>query len=255
MIALENPPGFVVRTEAQKATFDNGYRIERGTTDGWMRYGSTTAKGDIWLAATSPGGPWFLSLQRPEVAAECGAAPVLSVPGPGIATFVFHNLAELYASLDRVYRLGISLPDAPLERYRAAIRNMPQATEAEYLAVRRVGQTLFRQALLDYWNARCPMTGIADEALLRASHIVAWADCESDDLRLDVHNGLLLSALWDAAFDCGLVSFGDGGEVLLSKKLGKATINCLGLDASIPSLQLTDEHRKNLARHRLQHGF
>jgi hypothetical protein len=99
------------------------------------------------------------------------------------------------------------------------------------------------------------MTGIADEALLRASHIVAWADCESDDLRLDVHNGLLLSALWDAAFDCGLVSFGDGGEVLISKKLGLAAINCLGLGASIPTMQLTDEHRKNLARHRLRHGF
>ena len=27
--------------------------------------------------------------------------------------------------------------------------------------------------------------------------------------RLDVHNGLLLSALWDAAFDQGLVSFAD----------------------------------------------
>ena len=30
MIAPENPPGFVVRTEAQKAAWDNGYRIERG---------------------------------------------------------------------------------------------------------------------------------------------------------------------------------------------------------------------------------
>ena len=49
-----------------------------------------------------------------------------------------------------------------------------------------------------------PLTGITDEALLRASHIVAWADCETDALRLDVHNGLLLSALWDAAFDAGL---------------------------------------------------
>ena len=30
-----------------------------------------------------------------------------------------------------------------------------------------------------------------------------------DALRLDVHNGLLLSALWDAAFDAGLISFAD----------------------------------------------
>jgi hypothetical protein len=30
MISLEDPPGFVVRTEAQKAASDNGYRHERG---------------------------------------------------------------------------------------------------------------------------------------------------------------------------------------------------------------------------------
>ena len=38
-------------------------------------------------------------------------------------------------------------------------------------------------------------TGITDPALLRASHIVPWAEC-GDAQRLDVHNGLLLSALW-----------------------------------------------------------
>ena len=29
MIAPEDPPGFVVRTEAQKAAWDNGFRLER----------------------------------------------------------------------------------------------------------------------------------------------------------------------------------------------------------------------------------
>lgn len=55
------------------------------------------------------------------------------------------------------------------------------------------------------------LTGISDTALLRASHIIPWKDCASDRERLDVHNGLLLSALWDAAFDRGLVTFGDDG--------------------------------------------
>jgi predicted restriction endonuclease len=50
------------------------------------------------------------------------------------------------------------------------------------------------------------MTGITETALLRASHIVPWAEC-TDEKRLDVHNGVLLSALWDAAFDRGLISF------------------------------------------------
>jgi HNH endonuclease len=62
---------------------------------------------------------------------------------------------------------------------------------------------------MDYWGARCPITGITDPTLLRASHIVPWAEC-GDEHRLDVHNGLLLSG--DAAFDTGLVSFADASR-------------------------------------------
>jgi hypothetical protein len=39
MIA-ENPPSFVVRTEAQKAAWDKGFRIERDGGAGWLRYAS-----------------------------------------------------------------------------------------------------------------------------------------------------------------------------------------------------------------------
>jgi hypothetical protein len=54
MIAPQDPPGFVVRTEAQKAAWDNGFRIERGIErGGWLRYGSTTAHGEIWLAGVA----------------------------------------------------------------------------------------------------------------------------------------------------------------------------------------------------------
>jgi hypothetical protein len=68
---------------------------------------------------------------------------------------------------------------------------------------------------MDYWGARYPITGITDPALLRASHIVPWVECD-DAQRLDVHNGLLFSALWGAAFDTGLVSFANDGTVLAS---------------------------------------
>ena len=64
-----------------------------------------------------------------------------------------------------------------------------------------------------HWAGRCPLTGITDAALLRASHIKPWAACDSDEERLDPYNGLLLSSLWDAAFDAGLVRFGDDGEI------------------------------------------
>jgi hypothetical protein len=38
---------------------------------------------------------------------------------------------------------------------------------------------------MDYWGGRCPLTGITEPALIRASHIVPWADC-TDEQRLDV---------------------------------------------------------------------
>jgi hypothetical protein len=162
----------------------------------------------------------------------------------------------LHAALDRVYKLGISLPDAPLARFRAQTARLPQTTEAERLVVQRIGQDIFRAALIDYWGDRCPITGITDPALLRASHIVPWADCD-DAQRLDVHNGLLLSALWDAAFDSGLVSFSNGGTVLASSGLSTPARIALGIEIEnahrLPNLR--EAHRANLAAHRARHGF
>jgi hypothetical protein len=176
------------------------------------------------------------------------------VPGLGIASFVFDTLTQLHAALDRVYRLAVSLPDAPLLRFRAKTENLPQATEAERLVVQRIGQDVFRDALMDYWGACCPLTGIKEPALLRASHIVPWAE-SNDQQRLDVHNGLLLSALWDAAFDKGLVSFTDEGTPLIGKSLSPPARVALGVDTVQPLRGLREGHRANLAMHRLRHGF
>ena len=250
----ENPPGFVVRTEAQKAAWDNGYRLEHGVNGGWLRYASTTAPGSLWIAGASPQGPWLLSIDHSGVAAEIGALPASPVPGPGLATFMLATLAQLHAALDRVYKLAISLPDAPLTRFQIKTAGLPRTTEAERLMIQRIGQDVFRDALMDYWGSRCPLTGISEPALLRASHIVPWADC-TDAQRLDVHNGLLLSALWDAAFDCGLVSFADDGSVLTSSQLSETARGALSLDHTPPLAGLRDAHRANLAVHRARNGF
>ena len=118
----------------------------------------------------------------------------------------------------------------------------------------RIGQDVFREALLAYWGDRCPLTGITEPALLRASHIVPWAEC-TDAQRLDVHNGLLLSALWDAAFDRGLISFADDGTVLASPQLGQTARTALGVTAAPPLTGLRDQHHANLALHRARNGF
>jgi len=253
---IENPPGFLVQTEAQKAAWQNGYRIEHGIdASGWFHYTSTTAQGDVWLAAASTYGPWFVSLSHPGVIQELDAEQTTQVSGPGQTTFVCTTLTPLYATLSQVYRLGVSLPDAPLQQFQDQTQTFSQSTEAERWVVQRVGQTLFREALLKYWENRCPLTGITDPALLRASHIVAWADCKTDAHRLDVHNGILLSALWDAAFDKGLVSFTDDGTVLVSPNLSPQACQALGVSEAPKLGGLTEMHQVNLAHHRTRYGF
>ncbi len=106
---------------------------------------------------------------------------------------------------------------------------------------------------MEYWNGTCPLTGITDPALLRASHIIPWAECENDALRLNVYNGLLLSSLWDAAFDAGLVSFTAGGEPIESSSLSSQASEALGLNIGAVLHGLTPLHDLQLKRHREKH--
>lgn len=255
MVAPQNPASFVTRTEMRKAAFNNGFRIERGEVDGWAAYSSTTAQGQVFLAGANNSGPWYLALDHPGVVAELGM-PQQDFSGPGLARYAFSILAELYSALAEVYRLGDSLPDAPLQQFETAVKSLSGTTEAERLVIQRVGQDIFRRSLLRYWRDRCPLTGISEPALLRASHIVPWALCESDAQRLDVHNGLLLSALWDAAFDAGLVSFREDGSALFSPSLGAEARRALcAEEAQAQLIGLTSNHIENLAWHRARHGF
>jgi hypothetical protein len=243
---IEAPQSFIVREECAKAAWQNGFRRALGEADGWAGFASTTARGAIHLAAADAHGPWFLALRDAGIVAELGL-PATEVQGPGKARYAFAALGQLYAALARVYELGVSLPDAPLRDFELLTAHLPRTTEAERLLVQRIGQDMFRARLMDYWQGRCSLTGIADPALLRASHIVPWAECESDAERLDIYNGLLLSALWDAAFDRALVSFDDDGEPRFSPALSERAREELRWQSPI---RLTDGHRRRLARHR-----
>lgn len=244
-MTLETPQSFITRQECDKVAFQNGFRRSHGETDGWRRYSSTTAQGSIWLACDVAGG-WWLAVDHGGVIEELDDVPD-SINGPGLARYALADLGALYALMPRVYQLAASLPDAPLARFEAKICRLPQTTEAEQRVVQRIGQEIFREGLMHYWKRQCPLTGVTEPALLRASHIVPWADCESDSKRLDVHNGLLLSALWDAAFDKGLVSFDDAGMPLFTSGLSDSAR--AALIWRVP-LALTDAHRANLAWHR-----
>lgn len=245
MAFVKAPQSFVTRQECDKVAFQNGFRRTHGETAGWRRYSSTTAQGSIWLAQGTAD-DWLLALDHGGVVEELDDV-VNEIEGPGVARYGFATLGELYALMPRVYQLAASLPDAPLAQFQAKVKDLPTSTEAERLVVQRIGQNVFRSGLLDYWRTQCPLTGITDAPLLRASHIIPWKECATDAERLDVHNGLLLSALWDAAFDRGLVSFDDAGRPLFSPVLGEMARSELRWEEPIT---LTDKHRTRLVWHR-----
>ncbi len=85
---------------------------------------------------------------------------------------------------------------------------------------RRKGQDYFRRMILTNYGGRCALTGIDIPQLLLASHIIPWAEKAHKLDRLNPCNGICLSALYDKAFDQGLITFSpDDYSVILSSTL------------------------------------
>jgi putative restriction endonuclease len=250
----------IYRIELEQAAFNHGFRKPNGIADGWLWFKSDEGvPGEVALACGTrvDGSPWFLAVEHAGVAAklreELADAAVEPPPAHFRAAFAFETQADMRAALSRSFHLARSLPTFPLSQYEAEVAELGD-TEVERIVKERVGQGYFRKALLDYWGGCCPLTGIREEALLRASHIVPWAKCRSDEERLDVFNGLLLAAHWDAAFDRGLVSFDDGGRALLKAGLDRAVVDLLSPQNTNP-IPLDLQHRRQLAWHRQAFGF
>ena len=88
------------------------------------------------------------------------------------------------------------------------------------LTKQRKGQDYFRRMILANYGGRCALTGIDIPQLLLASHIIPWADKSHKKDRLNPCNGICLSALYDKAFDQGLITISpDDYRVVLSSVL------------------------------------
>ena len=245
------------RTRLEKAASDNGFDQELPAHDAtWMGFASTKAPLWIWLSVDERGSPLIALSQSKVGDALTPRVRPAPIPAPlgARAVVSVDDVPTLHAVLRRAFQLSRTLPDAPLRRFEAKTKLMPRNTEIERLAVQRIGQDLFREDLLEFWEGRCAVTGLAVPALLRASHIKPWADCESDAERLDVFNGVLLAAHLDACFDAGLITIADDATVLLASSLDPHARRCLGLEASLRVEGLRDGHQRYLPWHR-QHVF
>ncbi|MBW8331504.1 MAG: HNH endonuclease [Prolixibacteraceae bacterium] len=86
----------------------------------------------------------------------------------------------------------------------------------------RVNQNLFRQIVLANYSRKCAITGIDIPDLLVASHIIPWSQNEEE--RLNPENGICLSALYDRAYDKGLIGITEKFQIILSTEL-KTKVN------------------------------
>lgn len=83
----------------------------------------------------------------------------------------------------------------------------------------RVNQYVFRQIVLANYSTRCAITGIDIPELLLASHIMPWS--KNEEHRLNPENGICLSALYDKAFDKGIIGINKKYQVVLSSSIKK----------------------------------
>jgi putative restriction endonuclease len=104
----------------------------------------------------------------------------------------------------------------------------------------RVNQSVFRQIVLTNYATKCAITGIDIPELLLASHIVPWSKNENE--RLNPENGICLSALYDKAFDKGLIGINQNYQVILSASLKKKKETSFYQShfASIENLKITN---------------
>ena len=242
----------VTVTRLEKAATDNGFDLERERGVEWLSFGSSQTSLRIWI--TVVGESRFLAAaSRADVIdglAGFGTACTDRLPGAAAGARAVGDIAALHRLLRRAFQLSRTLPDALLRVFEDETANLPRATEAERLLVRRVGQDVFRRGLLEYWDGRCAMTGLDVPELLRASHIKPWADCATDAERLDVFNGLLLAPHLDAAFDAGFITIARDGTMLVSNALHPGARSALGLDRSLKVDGLHGAHERYLTWHR-----
>jgi len=226
------------RTRLEKAAADCGFELSP----------EMAGQGLVFRSAQFPESVTVQSLGNDIFVLHASVPILLPTAAPEGLTVQGWNV--LYQVLDKAVAIARTMPDRVADKYHQATSAMPRATETERWVEQRVGQDMFRGALLDFWQGRCCVTGLAVPELLRASHIKPWASCDSDEERLDVFNGLLLAPHLDALFDGGWMTVQLDGNLWFSKRLLAPALQLLGVQDGLKVQGLTTAHQRYLVFHR-----
>ena len=231
-----------------KAATDAGFDLVLREDSEWTRIGVSGLDGRVWLLPVRGGA--LIAVDSRRALGDLDTVTWTDVPlPPGAAGAArYDRPADVFEALRIVRVLLQQQPPRPEKRLAQRIAALG-TTEVERIVRQRVGQDLFREMMLDYWDGRCAVTGLAVPALLRASHAKPWA-AGTDEERLDVHNGFLLAVHLDALFDRGLMTFGDDGRARFNSALPEEARQALLGHSVLGLSRVADGHLPYLEYHR-----
>ncbi len=236
----------------QRAAADSGFDRPLCPVGDWLVFECSQAPLRIWLTATSPT-DLLVALSRADVERALGVQWPQSTASPPSGAVAVRSAADyegLSSLLRRAHQLARTLPRAMLDAYRSAVAGRPNSTEAERLALHRMGEDILRDGLMDYWDGRCAITGLDVPQLLHARPIKPWEMCESDAIRFDVFNGFLLALHLAAAFTSGLLGVSETGAIVASSRLTEANLVAIGWDHTWSVRTLQPQHLPYVRWHR-----
>ncbi len=142
------------------------------------------------------------------------------------------------------YGKGKEEPKTP-----ATLKDKKEAEKNKNIRQAREGQGKYREELLEQCHY-CPVTMIADERLLIASHIKPWA-ASNEKEKTDPYNGYMLSPMIDKLFDRGFITFTQNKRIILSEFISPYTWKQIGLknNTHYEMLPMDDKRIKYLDFH------
>jgi 5-methylcytosine-specific restriction enzyme A len=149
---------------------------------------------------------------------------------------------------DSKYLIPDELSSRPMEPKESYQIQLPNSTERKGLVTSRVGQGAYRKSILHRWAYKCAASGFSDTRVLIASHILPWKK-STDEQRLDVDNGILLSPDYDALFDKHIISFESTGKIILASDLSFDSLKSLGITGKEKIGRLTIGNKDYLDHH------
>lgn len=175
-----------------------------------------------------------------------------NISSSDVAPALTHLVQHIGSVEPKNLELGCLISKSDQSKVESAISTL-SPSERDAVVKVRLGQGKFRDSLKGYSGSICWMTGIKDEPLLIASHILPWSHAQDGEIsRRDPENGLLLSSLWDAAFDKGLITFDEEWQVQASKELSQSAKISLDLEKNkeLPMKYRTPKRAHYLKYHR-----